>query len=247
MQRTTSGWPGAVAVHGRRTDLGRRVAARRGELGPTREELAERSGAAATYIEYIEERSASPGIGVLLRFADALATSVAELTGGTVEQPPGMSSASRDAELLMLAEEECRTLLTAHRVGRVAVFTANGPVVVPVNYVAAGGEIAFRTAPGTVLAAADGAEVAFELDHIDDAFSQGWSVLVVGDCRAFTGPDAVRRLEQAADTAPLAGGERDDLWLVIRPTRVTGRRIVNAQATPRQPGAHRSGSRDPLS
>ncbi|WP_406405454.1 helix-turn-helix domain-containing protein [Streptomyces sp. NBC_01643] len=36
-------------------DVGRRVAARREELGLSRQEVAERSGSATTYIQYLEE------------------------------------------------------------------------------------------------------------------------------------------------------------------------------------------------
>ncbi|MGW2559397.1 helix-turn-helix domain-containing protein [Streptomyces sp. NPDC001514] len=243
MQKATPRQSGAGNVHGQRTDLGRRVAARRQELGLSRSELAERTGAAPAYIEYIEERAATPGIGVIVRLADALETTVAELTGSTIDQPPGRGSAARTAELLELDDEECRELLSTHGVGRVAVFTPGGPSVVPVNYLVAGGEIAFRTAIGTVPAAADGAELAFEVDHIDDVFSQGWSVLVVGRGHAVTDRDGVRRLEAEARTRPWAGGERG-LWLAITPTRITGRRVVNAQSAPPSEG-RRSPRRDP--
>ncbi|MEU0398033.1 pyridoxamine 5'-phosphate oxidase family protein [Streptomyces sp. NPDC006208] len=73
--------------------------------------------------------------------------------------------------------------------------------------------------------------MAFEVDYIDDVFSQGWSVLVVGQARAATEDDAVRRLEAGARTLPWAGGQRA-LWLAIAPTRITGRRVVNARGKP---------------
>lgn len=227
MQKRTPGTAGVEGAHGQRTDVGRRVAARREELALTREELAARSGAASSYIKYIEERSAVPGIGIMLRLADALETTVADLIGGTVDQPPGRSSGLRTAELLELDDEECRALLSTHGVGRVAVFSSEGPSIVPVNYVVADGEIAFRTAPGTVPAAAAGAEVAFEVDRIDDVLSQGWSVLVVGQARAVTDPDAVRRLDAEARSLPWAGGERN-MWVVVSPGRITGRRVAAA-------------------
>ncbi|MFI1398679.1 helix-turn-helix domain-containing protein [Streptomyces sp. NPDC020681] len=227
MRRTTPGDAGGESVHGQRTDVGRRVAARREELALSREELATRSGAAPGYIEYIEQRSAMPGIGIMLRLADALETTVPDLTGGTVDQPPGRSSGLRTAQLLELDEEDCFALLSTHGVGRVAVFSSEGPSVLPVNYLVAGGEIAFRTAPDTVLAAAAGTEVAFEVDRIDDAFSQGWSVLVVGQARAVTGQDDVRRLEREARSLPWAGGARN-LWVAIEPARITGRRVSAA-------------------
>ncbi len=73
-----------------RGDIGRRVAARRHQLSLSRQDVALRAGAAPGYIEYVEEQSATPGIGFLLRLADALETTVQELTGGTVDLPGGL-------------------------------------------------------------------------------------------------------------------------------------------------------------
>jgi hypothetical protein len=58
--------------------------------------------------------------------------------------------------------------------------------------------------------------------------SQGWSVLAVGTARVVTEPDEVRRLVEGAHSTPWAGGVRE-MWVAIRPTRVTGRRIVPAE------------------
>ncbi|MER7045070.1 helix-turn-helix domain-containing protein [Streptomyces jumonjinensis] len=216
----------------RRTDIGRRITTRREALGLSRQELAERSGTATNYIDYLEDRESAPGIGVMLRIADALQTTVPELTGGTVDRPQGRGSALRDASLRELGEDECRALLSQGGVGRVALIASDGPAVVPVNYLLADDEIVYRTAPDTVPAsAAEAAEVAFEVDHIDDTFSQGWSVLVVGEARRITDPDTIRELEPKARGLAWAGGERP-LWLAISPRRITGRRIVNSLGTP---------------
>ncbi|MEU2156053.1 pyridoxamine 5'-phosphate oxidase family protein [Streptomyces sp. NPDC019396] len=211
------------------TDFGRRLAARREDLGLTPEDVAARAGAATTYIQYLEERPAAPEAGTLRRIAAALETTVEELAGGTVDQPPGRGMALRDAGLAELDEAECRDLMSTHGVGRIGVLTPEGPAVVPVNYQTFGAEIAFRTTLGKVPAFAAGSEVAFEVDHIDDVFSQGWSVLVVGMARAVTDEAVVRRLEAEAHTSPWAGGERD-LWLAVAPSRITGRRIVSTWA-----------------
>jgi nitroimidazol reductase NimA-like FMN-containing flavoprotein (pyridoxamine 5'-phosphate oxidase superfamily) len=112
-------------------------------------------------------------------------------------------------------------------VGRVAVSTPDGPAVVPVNYEVIDGSIAYRTAPDSVPAAAVGKEVAFEVDHVDDAMSQGWSVLVVGPARVVTEPDVVRQLAEHAHTEPWAGSVRE-MWVSIQPRRLTGRRIKPA-------------------
>jgi transcriptional regulator with XRE-family HTH domain len=208
-----------------RSDLGRRLAARRQELGLTREEVAERSGAAPSYIAYVEDRAAVPAVSVLVRLADALETTVAELTGMTVERPPGMAEALPGAELIALSDTECLRLLSTHGVGRIAIVTADGPAIFPVNYVLEGNEIAFRTTGDGLLAASAGTEVAFEADHIDDVMSQGWSVLVVGDASGVTAAQAIQRLDHAARSLPWAGGPRTH-WMVVTPTRITGRRIV---------------------
>ncbi|GGK23331.1 hypothetical protein GCM10011583_64080 [Streptomyces camponoticapitis] len=214
--------PDAPVAH--LSDLGRRVAARRQELGLTCEDVAVRSGSAPGYIQYLEERAAAPGTGFLLRLADALETTVTELVGGTADLPPGLGEAGRDPELTALSAEECRLLLAGHGVGRVAVTLHGAPAVFPVNYTVDGDLVAFRTSPEAAPSAAQGHEVAFEVDHIDEAFSEGWSVLVVGDARAATDPGQVLRLEELAHTTPWAGGDRG-LWIVVTPAEVTGRRI----------------------
>ncbi|MCJ1676207.1 pyridoxamine 5'-phosphate oxidase family protein [Streptomyces sp. APSN-46.1] len=220
--------PAAPGPKGRAGDIGRRVAARRKQLGLTREEIAARAGCAPTYIQYVEERAATHDISFLLRLAEALKTTVMELTGGTVDLPPGIGKAPYHPEFVELDIDECRSLLGTHGVGRVSVNTSQGPAILPVNYFISEGEVAFRTAPHALPAAAAGHETAFEVDHVDDALSQGWSVLVVGEARTVTAPDAVRRLEEQAYSTPWAGGDRD-LWVVITPARVTGRRIIARQ------------------
>lgn len=207
-------------------DLGRRVAHRREELGLSLADVARRAGSAPEYIQYVEQRSALPGPGFLLRLADALETTVEELTGGLADVPPGRGQAARHPQFTELTREECWALISAYGVGRLAVTTPDGPAVLPLNYCVDDENIAFRTAPDSVPAAADGHEVAFEVDHIDDVMSEGWSVLAVGAAHAVSAPDAVRHLNELAHSAPWAGGGSRTLWLTLTPRRVTGRRIV---------------------
>jgi hypothetical protein len=67
--------------------------------------------------------------------------------------------------------------------------------------------------------------VAFEVDHLDGALSQGWSVLVSGHAQAVTDPETVQRLEEQAYSMPWAGGQRE-LWIRIEPLGITGRRVT---------------------
>ncbi|MGP4051828.1 helix-turn-helix domain-containing protein [Streptomyces sp. 2A115] len=216
----------SAAAGGARGDIGRRIARRREELGLTRQETAERAGTVPSYLQYLEEQStATPGSGVLLRLADALETTVAALRGGEADLPPGVGRPAGHPELVELSTEECRSRLSTHGVGRLALSTPAGPVVVPVNYSVVDGAVTFRTAPDATPAAAAGTQVAFEVDHVDEALSQGWSVLVRGRAREVTDADAVRRLEERAYSGPWAGGTRD-MWLRIDPADITGRAIA---------------------
>ena len=85
-----------------------------------------------------------------------------------------------------LTERECRAHLErhGHRLGRLA-FAENGdpnwPTVLPVNYASHDGEIFIRTVEGSKLyAALRRQRVAFEVDEVDLAWSQGWSVVALG-------------------------------------------------------------------
>ncbi|WP_127361146.1 DUF1918 domain-containing protein [Actinacidiphila soli] len=208
-------------------DIGRRVAVERKRQGLTRAETARRARMAPDYLAYLEEHPADPSLASLISLAAALGTTVAALRGGGIDLPPGQGQALLHPRLQDLGPDECRARLSTHGVGRVAVSTPDGPTVIPVNYEVIDDKIAFRTAPDSVPAAAVGTNVAFEVDHVDDAMSQGWSVLAVGLARVVTEPDAVRRLADRAHTKPWAGGERE-MWVSIRPRRLTGRRISPA-------------------
>ena len=209
-------------------DIGRRVAAERRRQNLSREETARRAGMASGYLDYLEEQPADPSMTTLIRLADALGTTVTTLLGGGMDLPPGGGQALLHPQLRDIGPEECRTLLSTHGVGRIAVSASGGrPAIVPVNYDVIDDAIVFRTAPNRTPAAAVGTEVAFEVDHMDEALSQGWSVLAVGPASVVTEPNLVRRLTEHAHTTPWAGGERE-MWVSIRPAHLTGRRITPA-------------------
>lgn len=216
--------PTVTAVPG---EVGRRVAAERRRQGLSHEELAETAGMSPDHLASLEKRPTDPSLATLIRLAGALGTTVASLRGVGVEAPPGQGQVLLHPELRALSPDECRIRLSTHGVGRVAVSTPDGPAIIPVNYEVADDAIAFRTAPGSAPAAAVGTDVAFEVDHVDKTMSQGWSVLAVGPASVVSEPDAVRRLAERAHTKPWAGGQRE-MWVSIRPTRLTGRRIGSA-------------------
>ncbi|MFJ9712749.1 pyridoxamine 5'-phosphate oxidase family protein [Streptomyces sp. NPDC101234] len=209
-------------------DIGRRVAAERRRQGFSRAETARRARMAPDYLAYLEEQPADPSVATLIKLAAALGTSVTALRGGGMDLPPGQGRALLHPRLRDLDTEECRALLATHGVGRIAVSSSDGrPAIVPVNYEVVDDAIVFRTAPDSVAASAAETEVAFEVDHVDEALSQGWSVLAVGPASIVTEPEAVRGLARRAHTTPWAGGVRE-MWVSIRPTSLTGRRITAA-------------------
>ena len=108
--------------------------------------------------------------------------------------------------------------------------TTSGPVIVPVNYSVVDGAIVYRTAPGAMPSRAAGRQVTFEIDRIDDAFGEGWSVLALGRARTVTDADDVRRLTEHAFSTPWTGGVREE-WVRIDALSLTGRRIAMRRGT----------------
>ena len=94
----------------------------------------------------------------------------------------------------------------------------------PVNYQMRGDDIVFRTsAISSVRAASYGQRVSFEVDRIDDAMRQGWSVLVTGNAHEVRDADELRELQQLG-IEPWAGDERP-VYMRIKPGTMSGRRI----------------------
>jgi nitroimidazol reductase NimA-like FMN-containing flavoprotein (pyridoxamine 5'-phosphate oxidase superfamily) len=129
-----------------------------------------------------------------------------------------------------LDETECLRLISPGGVGRLGYFGRYGPTILPVNYRLYEGTILFRTAQDsptdedlrTGIADAE-YKVAFEIDELDLAAREGWSVLVQGSLHHVDSEDERASVRQAG-VEPWAGGPRE-LFLRIRPSRITGRRI----------------------
>jgi transcriptional regulator with XRE-family HTH domain len=204
-------------------DLGKRVSRRRQDLKLSRRRLAEQTGMSLPYVQYLETHPARPTRAALLRLADALQTTPETLLGAGTSGPPRRAVPRRQPVLRTLTSAECLELLSPGGVGRVAFMAADCPVVLPVNYVMAGQTVIFRTAPDTLLAGYLDGPAGFEVDRLDEALSQGWSVLVAGRAVRVTSETEVSRLEQSG-VQPWAGGARD-VYVRIIPRRISGRRI----------------------
>jgi transcriptional regulator with XRE-family HTH domain len=204
-------------------DLGRRVRHRRAELGLTRAEVAGRAGIDEALVAYIEEQPASVRAEIVLRLAYALDLPDFSLLGSDADVPPEFGG--RRPRLDVLAEPECWQLLDQHGVGRIAFVADPGdsPHIYPLNYAIEDRRIVLRTRQGSLLdksvgQSSAGCLASFEVDHIDDAQHEGWSVLVRGlVTSAGTGT-------QPADVEPWAGGEAVRQACLV-PGVITGRRI----------------------
>jgi nitroimidazol reductase NimA-like FMN-containing flavoprotein (pyridoxamine 5'-phosphate oxidase superfamily) len=130
-----------------------------------------------------------------------------------------------DARLEVLTYDECLQLLRAYSVGRIGVIVNDAPLVLPVNYRLVETVdltfLAVRTRPGNIIERA-GWNVAFEIDDIDTAHHEGWSVLVRGTLHPID-PDAAD-FKDRFDPHPWLTTERD-AWLMIEPFAITGRRL----------------------
>jgi uncharacterized protein len=136
---------------------------------------------------------------------------------------------ARDANgLVILSSDECLRLLNEHpvHVGRLAFTTEDGyPLVLPVNYRVDHGTVVFRTALGTKLdVVAKGIPVAFEVDELDSAWEEGWSVVIQGRAEEVTNPAEISRL-QRLPIRPWGPGDRSR-FVRIQPDKITGRRIA---------------------
>lgn len=206
-------------------DLGRRVAERRRELGLTPEVVAGRAGMDASFLEFLETNP-SPTLtrSALLRLSAALETTVEVLTGGGGLAPPGRSNPSSPPMLDSLDPESCAALISDGGIGRVVFHAPRGPVALPVNFRVLNGEVIFRTGASTSLVqSTKEGHLAFEVDHIDDALNEGWSVLISGDAHVISDPDELS-MAKATGVTPWAGGTKDVYFRVV-PKEITGRRI----------------------
>jgi nitroimidazol reductase NimA-like FMN-containing flavoprotein (pyridoxamine 5'-phosphate oxidase superfamily) len=206
-------------------DLSKRIARRRAELHLSQAQVAAHAGLSLRYLEYLERYPARPTPVALRRLAAALRTTPAALLGGGANVPPGHGPRPADLRVVSkLMPAECRRLIAPGGVGRIAFTTLTGPMVVPVNYAVLADTIVLRTAEGTVIDGHADGLVALEVDHIDEALCQGWSVLVRGPAHRVAHPAELRRLQEDAAVWPWPGDERE-VYVRIIPSQITGRRI----------------------
>jgi nitroimidazol reductase NimA-like FMN-containing flavoprotein (pyridoxamine 5'-phosphate oxidase superfamily) len=135
--------------------------------------------------------------------------------------------------LEQLDEAECLRLISPGGIGRLAFSGRYGLTVFPVNYQVHERSIVFRTegyspTDEDLRTGITDAEyvVAFEVDAVDEAAREGWSVLIHGPAHHMDTPTE-NALALGTGVEPWPGGERDHA-IRITPTRLAGRRIRRA-------------------
>ena len=127
-------------------------------------------------------------------------------------------------EILHLGD--CFLLLQSVPVGRIGFVAGGEVVIVPVNFLVDGQDVVFKTGAGSKLAAVDvGHYVAFEADSYDAATETGWSVVVNGLAEFIAAAEEVARLD-GLGLSSWGEGTSGPVWVRIRPSSITGRRIA---------------------
>jgi nitroimidazol reductase NimA-like FMN-containing flavoprotein (pyridoxamine 5'-phosphate oxidase superfamily) len=129
--------------------------------------------------------------------------------------------------LSTLTVDECRGLLVTHRprLGRLAFVADDWPLVLPMNYALDGDVVYFRTAAGRkFFAASRRPRVTFQVDHVDEVWEDGWSLLAFGWLRMVEDPSELARVRHLP-LRPWAGGDKPH-FLALDIDSLSGRRIV---------------------
>jgi nitroimidazol reductase NimA-like FMN-containing flavoprotein (pyridoxamine 5'-phosphate oxidase superfamily) len=207
-------------------DLSRRVASRRAELGLTLEEVGEKAGIDPGYLAYLEHNAgARLSMGSLILLAMALKTSPEELLGGSGPLRRDHGGVGRHPRLQELSTEQCSVQLEAAAYGRLVYQAERGPVAIPVNYEYTAGQIVISTDPAKAERLELAGAVGFEVDRVDEALAEGWSVLVTGKARRVTDAQERQSLSSLGLERWPEGGEHELVAISVR--EITGRVIVH--------------------
>ncbi len=131
-----------------------------------------------------------------------------------------------DGLVTVLPHAECRELLEATTVGRVAFVNHDGLQLIPLNFAVIDGYIFFRTSPHSILNdLADGMdEVVLGVDYHASLYRTGWNVTVKGSTFRVADQAIHDRVMSWSRLRPWAGGDRS---VVVRmdPKSMEGRRV----------------------
>lgn len=126
---------------------------------------------------------------------------------------------------LVLGSDNCWQLLERAVIGRLAMAVSGDIDIFPVNYLVHEGAILFRTAEGTKLVeVVISGRLAFEVDGLDAAAGEAWSVVVKGRGEILDDFDDIYRAQELP-LYPWNAPDQKQRFVRIVPERVTGRRF----------------------
>ena len=126
---------------------------------------------------------------------------------------------------VVLKPEECWRLLESAVVGRLAMAVAGEVDIFPVNYVIDEETLLIRTAEGTKLVeVVISGRLAFEVDGLDAAAGEAWSVVIKGHGEVL---DTFDEIYHAQDLTlhPWHAPDRKERFVRVVPERLSGRRF----------------------
>lgn len=133
-----------------------------------------------------------------------------------------------DEPVHIISDQECFALLGVTTFGRIAFAPAGIVEIFPVNFVAEGARVVFRTAPGTKLAGMlIASDVALEIDYVGER--DAWSVVAHGTTRLLEHEEELAAAEALGIEPFVRTVKREFVELVV--TRISGRRF-DRDATP---------------
>lgn len=136
-----------------------------------------------------------------------------------------MAPMNGDPYVESMTRSECLDYLAGARMGRVGLTVGALPVIRPVRFALAAGDVVFRAAPSSQLrAAAADAVVVFQADHHGEDIGIGWSVQAQGLCREVIHPAEIEVLRELPLPSWHASAPGDS-FLRLPLTRLTGERI----------------------
>jgi nitroimidazol reductase NimA-like FMN-containing flavoprotein (pyridoxamine 5'-phosphate oxidase superfamily) len=126
---------------------------------------------------------------------------------------------------VVLDHDECWQLLGRAVIGRLAMSVAGDVDIFPVNYLVDEGTILFRTAEGTKLVeVVIAGRVAFEVDGLDPAAGEAWSVVVKGHGEVLDEFDDIYHAQELP-LHPWNAPDQKQRFVRVVPDHVTGRKF----------------------
>ena len=128
-----------------------------------------------------------------------------------------------DEPVIILSEDESWRRLGGVSLGRLVTSFAGEPEIFPVNFVAQGRTVLFRTSEGTKLfSAVANSVVLFEAD--DHNVAEGWSVIVRGRARLLRTDAEIAEAEKA-QLLPWTAIPKTH-YVRVTPSEITGRHFI---------------------